>query len=365
MHIISKTMHGRQGWELSNDKLALFLMAGGGHIAGLRVQGRQTVNPYWIPIWKSIEPGAYRPRDAKRYSAQLLAGIAGHNLCLGAFGDPSPEEAKSGLGCHGEAPVAHWQVLKRKVTARRLVFKYGCVLPIAQMRLVRTVTLEAGSSIVRIREVVVNLARRDVPFTMCQHVTFGPPFVEPEVTIFDMPATKGHTFPGLFGQLQRLKPDAPFTWPFGPGLKGKKVDLRFVGSSPYGDFTANLMNSKQEHAWFSALNPRHGLMVAYVWRRADFPWLGIWEENRARKTPPWSGKSLTRGMEFSNTPFPAGLRKAVERGRFKGQPTYRWLAARGQVAYDYAILACPVEASCKGVAAITPEGKTFGVDLVV
>ena len=151
MHIISKTMYGRQGWELSNDKLALFLMAGGGNIAGLQVKARKTVNPYWIPIWKSIEPGAYRPRDAKRYCEQLLACIAGHNLCLGAFGDPSQEEAKSGLSCHGEANVARWRVLKRKVTARRLVFQYGCVLPIAQMRLTRTVTLDAGSSIVRVR----------------------------------------------------------------------------------------------------------------------------------------------------------------------------------------------------------------------
>lgn len=364
MQIVSKTMHGRQGWELKNGKLALFLMAGGGHIAGLQVQGRKTANPYWIPIWKSIEPGAYRPKDAKRYGNQLLAGLAGHNLCLGAFGDPSPEEAKAGLGCHGEAPVARWRVLKRKVTARRLVFQYGCVLPIAQMRFVRTVTLEAGSAIVRIHEVVMNLARRDVPFTMCQHVTFGPPFVEPSETIFDMSATKGHTFPGQFSQRQRLKQDADFNWPFGPGTKGK-VDLRLISQTPNSDFAANLMNPKQEHAWFSALNPRLGLMVAYVWRRADFPWLGIWEENRARKTSPWNGKSLTRGMEFSNTPFPVGLRKAVDRGRFQGQPTYRWLAAREQVAFDYAILACPVESSCKGIASIIPTGKTFGVDMVV
>lgn len=364
MKIVSKIMYGRRGWELSNDKLALFLMAGGGHVAGLQVQGRKTPNPYWIPIWKSIEPGAYRPQDAKLYEGKLIACIAGHNLCLGEFGGPSPAEAKVGLTCHGEAPVMPWRVLKRKVTARRLVFQYGCVLPVAQMRFVRTVTLEAGSSIVRIREVVANLARRDVPFTMCQHVTFGPPFVEPLETIFDMSATKGHTFPGKFGPRQRLKSDAPFVWPFAPGVKGK-VDLRFVGRAPYGDFTANLMNPKQEHAWFSALNPSFGLMVAYVWRRADFPWLGIWEENHDRKVSPWNGKTLTRGMEFSNSPFPVGLRNAVDRGNFQGQPTYRWLAAREKVTYDYSILACPVEATCKGVASITPTGKTFGVDLIV
>jgi len=364
MQIIATRRYGRQGWELSNDRLSLFVMAGGGNIAGLQVRGRQALNPYWIPNWKSIEPGAYRPRDAKRYGGKLLSCIAGHNLCLGAFGDPSPEEARAGLGCHGEAPVTRWRVIKRKVTARRLVFQYGCALPIAQLRFVRTVTLAAGSSIIRIREVVVNAARRDVPFTMCQHATFGPPFVEPAVTVFDASATKGHTFPGRFGSPQRLKPDASYSWPCGAGVKGK-VDLRFVGREKYSDFSANLMDPQQAHAWFSALNPRLGLMVAYVWRRADFPWLGIWEENRGRKALPWAGNSLTRGMEFSNSPFPVGLRQAVDRGSFQGQPTFRWLAARARVSYDYAILACPVEASCKGVAAITPTGKTFGVDLVV
>lgn len=110
MQIVSKTMYGRQGWELSNDKLSLFLMAGGGNIAALRVKDCRTTNPYWIPIWKTIEPGAYRPRDARRYGGKLLACIAGHNVCLGAFGDPSTEEEKYGLTCHGDAPVAHWRV---------------------------------------------------------------------------------------------------------------------------------------------------------------------------------------------------------------------------------------------------------------
>ncbi|MBI2438582.1 MAG: hypothetical protein HYV36_07215 [Lentisphaerae bacterium] len=363
MQIIKTRRYNRQGWELSNDKLKLFIMAGGGHLAGLQLKEKPTVNPFWIPIWKSLEPGAYRPRDARRYAEKLLACIAGHNLCLGMFGDPSPEETKAGLGCHGEAPIVRWQVLKRKVTARRLIFQYGCVLPVAQMRLVRTVTLEAGSTIVRIRELLTNLARRDVPFTICQHVTFGAPFLEPEVTMFDLSATRGHTFPVSFSPRQRLKLDTSFTWPFAPGVKGK-VNLRFAGSSRYGDFTANLMNPRQNHAWFSAVNPRLGMLVAYIWRRADFPWLGIWEENRIRKQPPWNGKAIARGMEFSNSPFPEGLRQAVDRGRFQGLPTFRWLPALGQITYNYALLALPVKPSCRGVAAIRPSGKEFAVDLI-
>ncbi len=363
MNITATRQYGRQGWVLSNDRLSLFVMAGGGHIADLRLAGKRTVNPFWVPAWKTMEPWEYRARDARKYGARLLAAIFGHNLCLGAFGDPSPEEARAGLGCHGEAPVVRWRCLKKSVSARRLVFACGCDLPIARMRLERTLSLEQGSPLVRVRERLVNLGRCDAPFTACQHVTFGAPFVEPGVTRFDMSATRGHTFPGVFGNPQRLKSDAAFDWPRGPGVKGR-VDLRTMGQGRNSDFYTNLMNPKREYAWFSAVNPRLGLLVAYVWRRADYPWVGVWEESRARASAPWNRRTLTRGMEFANSPFPVGLRKAVDRGTFQGQPTFRWLPALESVTTDYALWAESVGNACRGVADITPAQGGFRVDLI-
>jgi hypothetical protein len=362
MKINSKQIRGRQGWMLENDRMEIFLMAGGGNIAGLRLKEKIAVNPYWAPPWKSMEPWEYKEKDAKQYAIRLLACISGHNLCLSGFGDPSVEEAKCGLTCHYEAPVARWSVIRKNVSARRLDFEYGCKLPVAQMSFTRLVSMKAGSNIVSIRETVENMSRRDLPFTMCQHVTFGPPFVEPGVTIFDAPATRGHTFPTRFASPQRLKIDAEYRWPYGPGAGGR-VDLRFHGRERYGDYTANLMDLKKEHAWFSAVNPRLGLMVAYVWRRADFPWLGIWEENRARKASPWKGKTTARGMEFANSPFPLGLRKAVDLGKFHGQRTYAWLPARGNITIDYSILAGSVGRDCGGVKDILPDGGKFNVKL--
>jgi hypothetical protein len=363
MRIQSATIHNRQGWLLDNGVLKLFLMKGGGHIADLRLKGVDKINPFWAPVWKSIEPWEYdRKRDAGRYGVKLLACIYGHNLCLSAFGDPSPEEEKCGLTCHYEAPVARWSVVRKKVGARSMTLEYGCNLPAARMRIVRAVSMRSGSHVINVRETIQNLARRDVPFTICQHVTFGPPFLEPGVTAFDMPSVKGRTFPGKFGSPQRLKSDHDFKWPDGPGVNGG-VDLRFAGQGKYSDFSANLMDPKKEQAWFSAVNPRLGLMMAYVWRRADYPWVGIWEENRARKTAPWNGKSLTRGMEFTNTPFPVGLRKAVDTGKFQGQRAYAWLPARGKAVHDYSILATRVGPDCAGVANILPTKQGYAAIL--
>ncbi len=85
-------------------------------------------------------------------------------------------------------------------------------------------------------------------------------------------------------------------------------------------------------------------MFGYVWRRADFPWMGIWEENASRPQPPWKGVTLTRGMEFGVSPFPETRREMIDRGRLFGVPTFRWIPAATRVTVDYAIVIQPADA---------------------
>jgi hypothetical protein len=73
----------------------------------------------------------------------------------------------------------------------------------------------------------------------------------------------------------------------------------------------------------------------YRWRRADFPWLGIWEENCSRQSPPWNGNTITRGMEFGASPQPESRRAMIARGGLFGVPGYKWLPARGQLRASY------------------------------
>ncbi len=364
MLIKAEKFNGRQAWRLSNGQVDLVTLAGGGHIAGVFLRGGPKVNPYWQPKWRTIEPWQYRAAMADKYGAKLLACISGHNVCLGVFGGPSPDEARAGgPGCHGEAPIVRWRVLGRQCSARRLTFTYGCELPVARMALRRTLTMLAGSCVVGVREVVENLAPCDVPFTMCQHVSFSAPFVEPGATVFDLAGSRAHTFPGIFGKSQRLRPDTAFTWPDGPGARGK-VDLRTMGRGRNSDFYTILMHARPAQTWFSAMHPGQGMLVAYAWRPADYPWTGVWEENRARTAPPWNGREVTRGMEFANAPFPMSLREAVTMGRFQGQPAYRWLPARGSATFEYAIIVRRVEPGARGVADVRTDGAAAEVSLI-
>ena len=93
-----------------------------------------------------------------------------------------------------------------------------------------------------------------------------------------------------------------------------------------------------------AFTPTLGLLFGYVWRRSDFPWLGIWEENYCRTAPPWNGQTLTRGMEFGVSPMPETRRQMIERGSLFGERGFRWLPARSRITVAYRAFLLPATA---------------------
>jgi hypothetical protein len=143
-------------------------------------------------------------------------------------------------------------------------------------------------------------------------------------------------FEGSFGAADYMEAGTDFDWPLAPRRGGGTVDLRvFTGAQSSGAYTAHLMDPSREHAFFVAFSERYRLAFGYVWRRADFAWLGIWEENHSRTQPPWNGTTLTRGMEFGVSPFPETRREMVERGRLFGAPAFRWIPAGSRVSVEY------------------------------
>jgi len=72
-----------------------------------------------------------------------------------------------------------------------------------------------------------------------------------------------------------------------------------------------------------------------VWKRDDFPWLGIWRENRSRSHAPWNSVTVACGMEFGVSPMPETRREMIDRGRLFDVPTFRWIPAQGRVEVVY------------------------------
>lgn len=335
----------RRAHSIENEYLQIVVTVEGGHIAAI-IDKASGVNPLWTPPWPSIEPSHYDPRKHPEYGlnaeSKLLSGIMGHNLCLDLFGGPSETEAAAGLPVHGEGSVAEYAFLAAGDSLTQSV-----TLPSCQLAFERTIRLPAGSRAAEITETVENLSVCDRPIAWTHHVTLGPPFVERGVTRFDVTATRSKTFEGAFAPgHDYLPPGVEFHWPNAPLTGGGTEDLRvFTWRKTSGAFTTHLMNPAREQAWFAAVHPDLNLGVAYVWQQADFPWLGIWEENYSRASAPWNGRTLTRGMEFGVSPIPESRRAMIERGSLFGVPGYRWAPAKTRISAVYKAIVAP----CKTV----------------
>ena len=331
-----QTFRGRRAASIENSALRVTVIAGGGHIAEV-LEKRTGVSPLWIPPWPSIEPAAFDPQSDSTYGntseARLLAGIMGHNLCLDIFGGPSAEEEAAGLHPHGEASIALYDI---EPSATRLTMR--AQLAEASLEVERYIELQDRN--VRIVESVENMTATDRPVAWTEHVTLGPPFLERGATEFRASATRSKVLEAEFGTADYLVPAAEFDWPAAPRRGGGTADLQvFNDAAVSGAYTAHLMDVTRPHAWFVAYSPRLQQAFGYVWKRTDFPWMGIWEENHSRAAPPWNSETLTRGMEFGVSPFPESRRKMIDRGRLFGVPTYRWIPARTRVEVEYWILA--------------------------
>jgi hypothetical protein len=326
------TYRGRRARSIENHTIRVTVLCEGGHIAEI-LHKPSGINPLWSPPWPSIEPSAYdaagNPEYGTGIDARLLAGIMGHNLCLDIFGGPSDNEAAAGIGVHGEGAVAAYDV---RETDGALVMT-AC-LPLAQIRFERVITLREAT--VEIREAIESLAAFDRPIGWTQHVTLGPPFLECGVTRFEMPATRSKVFECEFGPADYLEPGAEFEWPMAPRNSKERADLRVFNSAPVSSsFTAHLMDASREEAYFGAHHPGLNLSFGYSWRRGDFPWLGLWEENRSRTHAPWNGGTIACGLEFGVSPMPETRREMIGRGSLFGEPTYRWLPARARLEAEY------------------------------
>jgi hypothetical protein len=331
----SSLFRGRRAAAIENNDLRLTVVEGGGHIAEVfhKISG---VNPLWIPPWPSIEPRDYVISKDTTYGAgvesQLLSGIIGHNLCLDIFGGPSDEEYAAGLQPHGEASIATYE-LDRSPTEIRM----ATLLSESSLKVERRLQLNGDS--IRVSESVENLSATDRPVGWTEHVTLGPPFLENGRTEFRASATRSKVLETTFGPADYLKTGAIFEWPQAPRLDGGTEDLRtFTSRATSGAYTAHLMDPNQVDSYFVAFSPTHRLSFGYVWKQKDFPWLGIWEENRSRPHQPWNGRTVTRGMEFGVSPFPESRRAMIERGRLFEVPAFRWIPARTRVEVEYWIL---------------------------
>jgi hypothetical protein len=251
---------------------------------------------------------------------------------------------------HGETGIVRWQKIGVLEEGSRQQLSITADLPESRTRFTRIISLTAGEPVVYFENHADNLSALDRPVGWCEHVTVGPPFLKKGVTLFDASLTRGRNLGDSSGKT--------FDWP--TGQAETTIDLRTVRDVEKSGYVNNfLVDPKGEFGYFTAINPEQRLLLGYLFRRNEFPWLNVWEAN-----PPKAGDQpamLSRGLEFSNTPTHGSLKAMVAVPTLWEVPAYEWLNARGALVKKFCAFTAEVPDGFKGVQEVRIKDRALEV----
>ena len=324
----AQTMHaGRPAAILKGEQAQVVVDLAGGSIVNFQLND-QGLNPL---VWANTGPSD----EARPMS---------HFICLDRWGTPSAAELKQGMVFHGEATRMQWKLLKEpKKEGESIVSEMSASLPMAGLDIKRTIELAAKGTWFKVTEEVTNRNQLGRIFNFVQHPTIGPPFLDERVVV-DSNARRG-----LMQSSPMPNPEEPtVVWP--QALKdGQPVNLRHLTDDPLPNVVSFTID--EEYGWVTAANAARGLLIGYIWRVSDYPWLNIWRHVQ-------DGKPLARGLEFGTTGLHQPFGVLVKKGRIFGRPIYAHIDTGETVAKSYAAFLLKIPNDFKGVARVAySEGQ--------
>ena len=314
---LAQTFEDQPSITISNGELELIVLKQGATLANLVLaKDAEKLSPLWNPMRMSREL-----KDTPRFN-----GHAGHFVCVDGFGQVSREERAAGLRGHGEAHAQMFEQRHAGKEGKTSVLTMSATLPIVQEIFTRTIRMVDGENVIYVESQLENLLGFDRPVNWAEHATIGSPFLASGVTVIDVSGSRSQTRPyPLNRPNERLAPGQNFTWPMAPGLDGKNIDMRTTPENPrYVDHAATLIDPSRQLGWVTALNPQKGLVLGYVFKREEYPWIQHWGNYPANQ-------KMARGLEFGTQPYDVPRREAITLATMFDTPTYRWLPAKSKI----------------------------------
>ncbi len=237
-------------------------------------------------IEKPLNPFGWRllpeqmPANNKPYSFE------GHFLCVGRWGAPSFGEINVGIPHNGEVNTVSWQVSPESVLVGFKVFEMSCTTPIEKLDAKREILIPEQGSYFIVKEHFTNNLPIGRVSNIVQHGTISAPFLT-ENTVINTNATRGFDQRTGYKYLE----DSSFVWPIGFMADGSRLDLSRVDSDK-AFVTSHII--EDSIGWITALNPEKNIIMGYIWKSSEYPWLNVWHQ-------PLDGHPYVQGLEFGTT----------------------------------------------------------------
>ncbi len=329
--VSSGELNGRSAWTIANDRLRIGVLAGGGFIgevALVRPDRSPSINVMRVPHYPTIDPDSYEAeRDGDLYGRgmqrRLMAGYMGHFVAFPHFGASSEREFAEDYAQHGEVYTQRWS---RDSNSAPDTLEMSTSLPLTRYDFRRTIQLPPGQPVAYVTDTATSLAPFDRPYQWVDHITFGPPFVEPGRNFLDMSPAR------------RMDRNPPHL-----SSKTERASSVFTGTNQSWALTGD-----GEKIYITVYNPDIGILVGYLFEASAARWMLDWQEYHRNQFVPFSGRGVARGICIGNSNI-SGLRAAVRQGALDGIPTFGWFEAMSSVVRRYMMFAIPVPRDFQGV----------------
>ena len=229
-----------------------------------------------------------------------------------------------------------WEVVQQPTLENGVLrAQMAAKLPLAGLAVKRTVRLSQRAAVFDVREEITNENALGRIYNAVQHPTIASPFLD-ETTLVDCNGRKGFAQGGSLPD-----PEEPsFYWPRALSHDGDTVNLRRLSADPNPNVVSYAIDD--EYGWVTAATPNQGILIGYIWKTSDYPWVSLWRDTQ-------NGRPSARGLEFGTTglhqPYPALVRK----GRIFGRGLFEYLDAGQTAAKSYAGFLFPIPSDYAGV----------------
>jgi hypothetical protein len=104
------------------------------------------------------------------------------------------------------------------------------------------------------------------------------------------------------------------------------------------------------YGWVTAATPAKGLLIGYLWKTRDYPWVSLWRDVR-------EGRPAARGLEFGTTGLHQPFGILVQKGRIWDRPLFDYLDSGATTVRSYLVFLFYVPPDFTGVQSITADGN--------
>lgn len=315
--------------KMGNSKIELMVNLNGGSYFDFHLKDLP-VNPI---SWRGSKPG------------ELM--FMGHFVCFDRWGPPSVAEKANGFRHHGEVNTQSWKLLAApQIKDSTSTCSMMCQLPMAGLQLTRNIEISVDEPVFFVTEEIKNLNKNGRMFNIVQHVSIAPPFLD-KSTLFDNNSLQGFEDRGD-GSLNQ--DETILKWPQADH-NGEKVNLRqFEGDWP--NVSSFVYSQNDKYGWVTACNPSKKLMLGYIWKTENYPWINFWRSME-------NGVPMAFGMEFGTTglhePFPVVAKK----GKIFGHNIYAFIDANEVISKSFTAFLAKIPEDYKGVEKIDITDSLF------